>query len=197
MTLNCLKLRSVICTGIRNEQTDWAVVEEGMVSGSSMWSTKCSEPKCGSFVHLWRVFQSPPSKAARSSEWRRGYVSNLSHDNKPSVLMPVSQCCAAEFPERCVKSAESVCSLCSLTGSDISSLPLHYAPKRAGVSTWPPQMRLMKLNSVKSDGGATPSLTVAGASGIRESDTHFCFLAALEMMMRLHQLASLSLICSS
>lgn len=75
----------------------------------------------------------------------RQCVPNLSHDNRPSVLMPVSQHCAAEFPEWSVKGAERVCSPCSLTGSDISSLPLCYTSNRAGVSTWPPQMRLMKL----------------------------------------------------
>lgn len=72
--LDCLKLRCLICAGIRNEQTDLAGAEEGMVSGSSMWSRKCSEPNCGSFVNLWIFFQSPPSKAARSCEWGRGYA---------------------------------------------------------------------------------------------------------------------------
>ena len=41
-----------LCAGLSNAQTDLAGVEEGVVSGSSMWGRKCSEPKYGSFVQL-------------------------------------------------------------------------------------------------------------------------------------------------
>lgn len=62
--LDCLKLQSVICAGIRNEQTDLAGAEEGMVSGSSMWNRKCSEPNWGSFVHLWIFFSKSSIKSS-------------------------------------------------------------------------------------------------------------------------------------
>lgn len=92
--MDCLKLRSVSSAGIRTEQAERAGMEEGTISGSSLWSRKRSEPKCRSFVHLWKFFsqvlhQKQPDPLSRGEVAQS--VSNLSHDNKRSVLMPISQ----------------------------------------------------------------------------------------------------------
>lgn len=97
------------------------------------------------------------------------------HSIAPQVRLP------GKFPEWSAKGIEHLCSLCSLTGSDITALPLRYtsnSPSHRTVNT-------DAANEIKFDWGVTVILTVADASGLHESNTQFLFLQSQESSLHL------------
>lgn len=72
------------------------------------------------------------------------------------------------FPECTIKGSEPLCSLCSLTVSDITILPLHFTSLSAGI------IMVKAANEIK-QGESDLGETVADAFGPHESNMQFFF----------------------